>query len=223
MGRPVTYFLTVASPWVYLGHAVFRRLADRHGLSIDYRPLPVGRLFGETGGLPLRLRHPARQRYRLVELRRWREKRGVPLDLAPAHPLSDPTLADGVAIAALLEGLDPEPFIVRAQSGLWAEGLDLSDEATLGRLAAASGLPAAILHRARSADVAARYEANLQAAIEAGAFGAPTYVLDGEAFWGQDRLELLAEALESGRQPYRSDGTDAPAPRGPAEGRGEDA
>lgn len=203
MGRRIDYFLTIASPWVYLGHRAFEEIAKRHRLDVTYRPMPVRRLFDETGGLPLPKRHPARQRYRLLELQRWREKRGLPLDLQPRHPLLDPMLADGVVMAAAVDGADPGPFVALALAGVWAEGLDLADPETVRGLATACGLDGALVEHARGSDVAERYDINLRAAIEAGAFGAPTYLLDGEAFWGQDRLELLDDALRACRDPYR--------------------
>ena len=83
MPRTVEYFLTMASPWAYLGHAAFMEIARRHRLDVRYRPMPVRRVFDATGGLPLPQRHPARQRYRLVELQRWRERRGLALNPQP--------------------------------------------------------------------------------------------------------------------------------------------
>ena len=77
MSRAITYYFSLLSPWAYLGHAEFGRIAQRHDLTIDYRPVNLMTLFPETGGLPLPKRHPSRQRYRLLELQRWREARDV--------------------------------------------------------------------------------------------------------------------------------------------------
>ena len=88
--------------------------------------------------------------------------------------------------------------------GAWEDQLNLADVATVTALADKAGLPGEkLVARASSAEIAAIYEQNRQDALAAGVFGAPGYVLDGEVFWGQDRIELLSDALKSGRAPYR--------------------
>jgi 2-hydroxychromene-2-carboxylate isomerase len=178
-------------------------MARRHGVAIVYKPVSLGELFPQTGGLVLAQRHPARQRYRLVEMQRWREARGLPMQLKPAHVPFDPTLGDrvGVALAATPEACGR--FYSTAMQGVWT-GQNLADEATLRAHVTAAGADAdAILAAARSEAVAARHEANRQDAMAADVFGSPSYVLDGEVFWGQDRLDMLEEALLTEREAYR--------------------
>lgn len=201
MSTTIEYFFTMASPWAYLGHGRFIDLARRHGVRIAYRPVPLGRLFPETGGLPLPQRHPVRQRYRLVELSRWSDHLGLPLSLHPAHWPFDPTRADRTVIAIAEGGTDPADFMARVFRGIWAEQRDLADPATIAAIATEAGVPADLLARAEDPATAKSYDANLEAAMEADVFGAPTYVLNGEPFWGQDRLDLLDAALASGRPP----------------------
>lgn len=104
MSRSITYYFSLHSPWTYLGNAVFHDIARRHGCTIDYRPMPLRSVFDETGGLPLPKRHPVRQRYRLLDLQRWRERRGVRLVLQPRHFPFDPSQADRMTIAILAAG-----------------------------------------------------------------------------------------------------------------------
>lgn len=204
MARQIDYYFSAASPWAYIGHAVFQDLARSHGCKVVNKPVFLGELFAETGGLPLAKRHPARQRYRMMELQRWREKRGLNFHLKPQHWPFDPRLADGVVIAANAAGLDPEPFMCLMFKGVWEDQLDLGDDATVADLATRGGLPGEMLVAgALSPTVAAIYEQNRQDAIAIDVFGSPGYVLDGEVFWGQDRIELLADALRSGRKPYQ--------------------
>ncbi len=119
MARQIDYYFSMASPWAYIGHALFQNLATSHGCKVAYKPVFLGELFAETGGLPLAKRHPARQRYRMMELQRWREKRGLNFHLQPQHWPFDPKPADGVVVAAIEAGLDPEPFMrLRVQSHL---------------------------------------------------------------------------------------------------------
>jgi len=205
MSREIDYYFSLPSPWAYIGHKPFRELIVAHDLKVNHKPVFLGELFSETGGLPLGKRHPVRQSYRMVELQRWRDKRGLDFHLQPKHWPFDGRLADGVVIAALEAGLDPDGFLGRAYPAVWEDELNLADAATLVRLADESGLPGEeLVERSASDAVGAVYAQNRQDAIAAGVFGSPAYVLGGEVFWGQDRIELLADALKSGRAPYTS-------------------
>jgi 2-hydroxychromene-2-carboxylate isomerase len=206
MPRQIDYYFSFQSPWAYIGHKPFRELVSAYDLKVTYMPVVLVDLFSETGGLPLLKRHPVRQRYRMVELQRWRDKRGLQFHLKPAHWPFNARLADGMVIAATEAGLDPDPFLTRGFVAVWEDQLDLADPATLARLADESGLPGKkLVERSGSEEISTAYEQNRQDAIAADVFGSPAYVLNGEVFWGQDRLDLLADALKSGRPPYRSE------------------
>ena len=205
MSRSVDYYFSLASPWAYIGHAPFMEIAARHGLEINHKPIFLGRVFAETGGQPLPQRHPARQRYRMIELQRWREKRGLSFNLKPKFWPFDVTLADRFVIAIAAGRKDPDPFLRRAFAGIWEEDRNLADPLVIAELAEAAGLDStSLLETARGAMSEALYGLNLENAVGGDVFGSPAYVLDGEVFWGQDRLELLADALASGRAPYRA-------------------
>lgn len=206
MTRSIDYYFSLQSPWAYIGDAPFHKVASAHGLTVNYKPMPLLDVFSETGGLPLAKRHPARQRYRLVEMQRWRDKRGLAFHLSPAHWPFSPRLADGTVIAAVEGGHPVAPLLARLYSAIWEDQLDLTNEATLVKLADAVGLPGGqLVERAASAEIGAIYERNRQDAIGIGVFGSPAYVLNGEVFWGQDRIDLLDDALKSGRAPYGSE------------------
>ena len=103
-------------------------------------------------------------------------------------------------------GHDPDPFLRRAFAALWEEEQNLADDATLTKLANAEKLPGAeLLAEAKREEAKAKYEQNTADAIAIEVIGSPSYVLNGEVFWGQDRLDLLDDALRSGRNPYRCD------------------
>ena len=201
----IDYYFSLSSPWAYIGHKLFREVVATYGLKVNHKPVVLVDLFSETGGLPLVKRHPVRQRYRMLELQRWRDKRGLNFHFQPKHAPLNARLADGLVIAAIGAGHDPDPFLRRAFAGVWEDQLDLSDAATLVRLADASGLPGqALVERSATDEISQKYEQNRQDALSVDVFGSPAYVLDGEVFWGQDRIKLLADALKSGRAPYRS-------------------
>ena len=207
MARVVEYFFTLQSPWSYIGHATFTEVAARHDARIDYRPMNLGRIFPESGGLPLAKRHPARQAYRLVELQRWIAKRRLPMVMHPRFWPFDPTLADRVVTALAAAGGDAAAHIPRVLPRLFAGTFereeDLADDRVVAAVLDEAGLDAAaIIASAREDVIGEVYAENAAMALARGAIGAPTYCLDGEVFWGQDRLELLDDALASGRAPF---------------------
>lgn len=202
MSRSVDYFFSVVSPWAFIGHAAFMAVARRHGLTLRYHPVQLGGLFAETGGLPLPKRHPARQRYRMIELQRWRDARGLEFHLHPAHWPFDGALADRLVIAAVQAGHEVDALLPRLMSGVWQRQENIGDPAQLAGILAELGLPAELLEAAASESIGALYDANRAWAVEADVFGSPAYVLDGEVFWGQDRIDLLDAALTKNRAPF---------------------
>jgi 2-hydroxychromene-2-carboxylate isomerase len=207
MSRTIDYVYTLMSPWAYLGFEPFHALAKKHGVTIRYRPIPILEVFNETGGLPLAKRPPTRQAYRLVELQRWRAARNVPLNLRPKGFPFDHALADKLAIALPALGASPEAYLGAAHRAIWAEERNLGEAAELIRLLEVTGYDAEkALAKAKTNEIAAQFIGNREFCLAAGIFGAPSYVLDGEIFWGQDRLDLLDQALASARPPYRPDG-----------------
>jgi 2-hydroxychromene-2-carboxylate isomerase len=205
MPQPIDYYFSLPSPWAYIGHKPFMDLVKTHDLKVNYKPVFLGELFAETGGLPLGKRHPVRQRYRMVELQRWRARRGLDFHLQPKNWPFDGRLPDGLVLAAIEAGFDPDPLLRRAFAAVWEGELDLADSAVLTKLADDSGLPGGqLVARAASDEIGAIYAQNQQDALAADVFGSPAYVLNGEVFWGQDRIELIDDALKSKRQPYTS-------------------
>jgi 2-hydroxychromene-2-carboxylate isomerase len=206
MSQNVDYYFTMQSPWAYIGHAPFIEVVRRHDVTVTYKPISLSDVFAETGGLPFGKRHPARLRYRMLELQRWREKRGLKFNLHPKFwPFAVET-ADRFAIAVAAAGPDPDPFLRRAFAAVWEEEQNLADDATLTKLANAEKLPGAeLMSEAKREQTKAKYEQNTGDAIALEIIGSPSYVLNGEVFWGQDRLDLLDDALRSGRHPFRCD------------------
>jgi 2-hydroxychromene-2-carboxylate isomerase len=202
----IDYYFSILSPWAYIGHAPFMEIVQRHGLSVNYKPVSLGRVFAETGGLPLAKRAPARQRYRMLELQRWRDKRGLKFHLRPKNWPFDGTLADCFVISMAAAGHDPGAFLHRAFAAVWEDDMSLAEEANLLVLARERGLPGeTLLAAAKRDDSRAKYEQNYRDAVAADAVGSPCYMRDGESFWGQDRLDLFEDAVKSGRPGYRSD------------------
>lgn len=193
----VDYYFTPVSPWAYLGHERFVQIVRDTGAVVQVRPVDYGVIFPASGGLPLPKRAPQRQAYRLVELQRFSRHLGVPLHPQPAFFPVSPEAASKLILAAdaahgALAALDLAGRVGRA---IWAEQRNLADPETLPALVADAGLPASLHANAQAPEIAERYAACTQQALDAGVFGAPSYVIDGEIFWGQDRLDFVAERL----------------------------
>lgn len=198
MSKTIDYYFSLVSPYTYLGDALLTEIAARHGAAIRRKPMELGKIFPATGGLPLPKRAPARQAYRLVELKRWREYRGLPLNLKPEFFPAPEWPAAGMVIAAQDQGLDCGSLVNGILTAVWAEDRDIADTDTLEDIAGKCGLDgAALLDAAEDDAVKATYAANSEQALETGVFGAPSYIFANELYWGQDRLDLLERALAS--------------------------
>ena len=200
----IDYYFTLVSPFSYLGHRAFLDLAEAKNTTVRYRPVMLGKVFENSGAVPLAQRPKPRQDYRFLELQRWRARRGVPLNLKPKHFPTNPALADKSVVALVEAGSDPGAYAESVFRACWAEERDIADRGVLAEKLAAAGHDSEAVLRAAESEAAQRiYEANTAEAIRINAIGSPTYVLNGEVFWGQDRLDLLADALESSRAPFR--------------------
>ena len=194
----IDYYMTLNSPWSYLGSARFAEMAKRHGMTVNLKPAKFGPIFEQTGGLPLPKRSPQRRAYRLMELKRWREFRGIPITVQPKHFPSDDVAATRLLIAAKLAGHDAHRLATELGRVIWEREENLAEAAVIAAAATRAGLDAAAIRKAgpSDADLDDLLERYTQEALAAGVFGAPSYVLpSGEIFWGQDRLELLEVAL----------------------------
>jgi 2-hydroxychromene-2-carboxylate isomerase len=196
--RTVQYYFAPQSPWTYLGHLRFWDVTRKHGARVEVLPVDLGgKVFPVSGGLPLGKRAPQRQAYRLLEMKRFSEHLHAPMNLQPKFfPVAGDDAARLIIAVEQADGSDAAMHITDAVlRAVWVEQRNIADEATLAALLAERELPARRLDDAHSQAVAERYEAHTQQAIDAGVFGAPSYVLDGEIFWGQDRLDFLDRKL----------------------------
>ena len=198
MGRTVDYYFAPQSPWVYLGHQRFADMVRRAGATVRVMPIDLGgKVFPISGGLPLGQRAPQRQAYRLVELQRYSQHLGAPLNLKPRFfPVGGDDAARLIIAADLALGSEAAMTVTGAVlAACWAQERNIADEKVLAQLLVEQGLPAALLEQSHSQAAQERYESYTQQAIDAGVFGAPSYVVDGEIFWGQDRLDFVERAL----------------------------
>jgi carboxymethylenebutenolidase len=199
MGLHVDYYMTLNSPWTYLGANRFEAMLAKYEARATIKPVDYGRIFPQSGGLPLPKRAPQRQAYRLVELERWRDFTGEPLNLQPKFWPAKDELARNMLLATRRQGNNAIKFAHAVLRAVWAEDKDIADPVTLDAIAQGCGLDGRGLRQAaEDPDNAAAFEAETQEALDRGVFGAPSYVVEGEIFWGQDRLDFLDRRLARG-------------------------
>ena len=198
MAATIDYFLSPQSPWTYLGHDRFAAIAAKAGATINVLPVDLGRVFPVSGGLPLAKRAPQRQAYRLLELKRFSEF--LPMNVQPKYfPVNGDDAAKLIIAIDMHDGTAAAMRIAGAvMKGVWVEQANIADPTVLQSMLAACELPARRLDDAQTQLVHERYEQDSQRAIDSGVFGAPAYVVDGEMFWGQDRLDFVERKLARG-------------------------
>lgn len=199
MSKIIDYYFFMISPFAYLGSRELERIAHEQGATVNVKPIAVKTTFSETGGVPPAQRPKPRQDYRFVELERWSRVRNLPLHKQPAHfPVPD-ELAACIVLAVKESGGNPLKLAHALLTACWSEERDISDVDTVRQVVAETGHDAgAIMSKAQTDEMRGKFVATTREALDSGVFGSPWYVVDGEPFWGQDRLDLVERKLANG-------------------------
>jgi carboxymethylenebutenolidase len=201
MALHIDYYVSLNSPWTHLGAARIEAMAMAHGATMRVYPVDFGAIFSKSGGLPLPQRSPQRQAYRLQELARWRDHLCIPIQIAPKFFPSSEALTAGCVIG-VRETIGDQPAIKLAHAVLkavWQQEKNPADPATLAGLIGDVGLNAdQVLKLGEDPRWAERRLGDTQAALDRNVFGAPSYVIGSDIFWGQDRLEFVERRLARG-------------------------
>lgn len=200
--KEIEYFYSAHSAYAYLGSARFMEIAANADRSIRHKPFDLRRVVPEVGSVPFGKRTGKHLAYYFGrEIVRWAEERGAPvMDGIPTHHSKDMTLPNCMLIAGVNQGHNIDRLAHAMLEQHWRDDADLADAPTLARMAREVGLdPEPLLEAASSSDAVATYEANTKEAIDRSVFGSPAYFVDGDMFYGQDRLEMVERAL---RKPY---------------------
>ena len=193
MKKRVFYFHSLSSPWAYMGWPRFRALIAKHDLDVVVRPT---RIVPPNGGIPLRSRPDARQRYHEVELDRWRKRLNMPLVLRPRHYPTQNEFSARMVIAADKLGWDALALSHALLHALWSEEKDVMDADVRVGVANSLGMDGrTLLEMQDTPEIMAAWKASEQEAAERGVFGTPTWIYQDTLYWGQDRLDFLDEAL----------------------------
>ncbi len=195
MSRELEFFFDVGSPASYLAWTQAPGLCRRTGATLRYRPMLLGGVFKATGNAsPAAV--PAKGRYSGQDMQRFARRYGVTLTMNPHFPVN--TLMAMRLAAAAVDSDQRDTVLAALFEGLWLRERDLSDIDVLGKTLTDAGLDAA--HWAALAQdqtVKDRLKATTEEAVERGVFGAPTFFVGEEMFFGQDRLDFVEEALRA--------------------------
>jgi 2-hydroxychromene-2-carboxylate isomerase len=186
----IDYYFTVLSPFAYLAGDRMERVAEHHGATISYKPVDIMKLFSEMGGTPPAQRHESRKEYRMQELKRLSNLNDMPMNFSPAHWPTDQKPASALIVAAQAAGVDAGALARAVMKAVWAEERDIADEAILDMILSETGIdkPTLAPHMDAARDA---FDTMTDEGMAAGVFGAPFYIVDGQRFWGQDRIAHL--------------------------------
>ena len=200
MSLVIDYYLAPQSPWTYFGHARLVQIAKQAGATVRIMPVDLGgQIFPATGGLPVGQRPPQRQAYRLVELQRFSHFLQMPFNLKPKFfPVAGDDAARLIIAVDQHDGVDTAMKLCGAVlAAVWVQERDIADASVLQAILQEQGIAADRWQAALAPDAQDAYMAYTRKAMDAGVFGAPSYVVEGEIFWGQDRLDFLQRRLQA--------------------------
>ncbi len=187
----IDYYFATISPFTYLCGTRPEQIAKAHGATLTYKPLDIMQLFGRTGGVLPKDRHPNRQEYRLQDMRRRAAMTGQPMNLKPAFWPTNGAPASFAIIAAQTAGGDVAKLVASITKACWADDKDIAQDDVIRACLVEAGFDADLADK-NMLTSAETFGANLEEGINAGVFGAPFFVTDdGERFWGEDRLADL--------------------------------
>ena len=191
----IDYYFATISPFTYLAGNGLEDIAARHGAHIHYKPVDLMSIFPRTGGLPLGERHESRKAYRLQELQRISKRTGLPINLHPAHFPTNPAPSAYAIIAAQNAGGGSLGGLVQSLlRAIFVQEKNIAEDDVIADCLEENGFARSLVLSGMM-EGAETYVANTEEAVARGVFGAPTYIVDDQLFWGQDRLSHLDDHL----------------------------
>lgn len=196
MKKTLEFYFDFGSPTAYLAHKRLGQLCAQYPLEVIYKPMLLGGVFKATGNAsPIAV--PAKGEYMMLhDLPRFARRYGVKLDMNPYFPINTLNLMRAALGAKQLEC--EEPFVNAVYDAIWIDGKNMGDADVVAEVLAANGLDAkALLELAQAPEIKTALITETEAAVARGVFGAPTFFMAGEMYFGQDRLDFIEEALQA--------------------------
>jgi 2-hydroxychromene-2-carboxylate isomerase len=194
MSKTLEFYFDFGSPTAYLAHKRLQQLCEQYDLVVEYKPVLLGGLFKATGNTsPVAV--PAKGKYMLEsDLPRFSKRYGVPLNFNPHFPINTLNLMRGAIAAERLDCLNR--YIDAMYDAVWVDAENMGDTEVVARVLTKNQLDAAaLMELSNDPEVKAELARSTEEAVERGAFGAPTMYMDGEMYFGQDRLDFVEESL----------------------------
>ncbi|HYD77506.1 2-hydroxychromene-2-carboxylate isomerase [Ramlibacter sp.] len=196
MSKSLDFYFDVGSPAAYLAWTQVPRIAAETGATVHERPILLGGVFQATGNRsPMEV--AAKSRWLHEDLNRFAARYGVPFRLSPHFPINTLAL---MRIALGLQMREPaklRPYVDAVMHAIWVDGRNMNDPAEVASVLQQAGFdPQALLALAQDPEVKERLKAATQEAVARGVFGAPTFFVGDQMFWGQDRLDFVKESLQ---------------------------
>jgi len=195
--KTVEFWFDFGSPAAYLADTQIAGLCERAHAALDYRPMLLGGVFHATGNQsPATI--AAKGDYIFKDFDRFARRYGVPMNRNPYFPINTLVLMRGAVAVQMDEPGRLRAYMDAMYRAIWVDARDMNDPATVGAVLQAAGFdPMALLARTQQPEVKDRLKAATQEAVDRGAFGAPTFFVGDQMYWGQDRLDFVKEALEN--------------------------
>jgi 2-hydroxychromene-2-carboxylate isomerase len=199
MTKTVDFYFDVGSPAAYLAWMQLPRLCADAKARLDYKPMLLGGVFQATGNQsPMAI--PSKGRYVMMDLERFARHTGIAFSHNPFFPINTLTLMRGATGLQVREPARMVPYLDAVYRAIWVEGKDMNDPAVVAGVLQSAGFdPMAVMALAADPEVKDRLKAVTQEAVARGVFGAPTFFVDGQMYWGQDRLDFVKQSLEATR------------------------
>jgi 2-hydroxychromene-2-carboxylate isomerase len=195
MAAQIDFYFDFISPYSYLANVALPRLVNDRSASIRYRPFALLELMQLVGNRPTTVECKNKGRYAMTDIRRWAKSYRVPFVQNPHWARIDFPQLGRAGVFAIGQGRGAA-YVDAIFDAVWAEGIDLSQRSLLIEVLEKAEIDGAdILERAASPDCVAELQKNTREAAERGAFGSPTIFVGNEMFFGNDRLDFVAEAL----------------------------
>jgi 2-hydroxychromene-2-carboxylate isomerase len=196
MTKTVEFYFDVGSPAAYIAWHRLPTICRESQATIDYRPMLLGGVFQATGNQsPMNV--PLKGNYMMRDLERFAQRDGTPFRHNPFFPINTLTLMRGALGLQMRDPSRMAPYVEAVYGAIWVDGSNMNDPAVVGEVLKAAGFdPQALLALAADPQVKEALKAATQEAVARGVFGAPTFFVGGEMYWGQDRLDFVQDALK---------------------------
>ena len=195
MTKTVEFFFDFGSPYTYLAYHQLPKIAARHRTTINWRPMLLGGVFQATGNKsPIEI--PAKGRYSLIDLQRWAQHFGVPLQMNPHFPINTLPLMRGAVAMQLRSEVEFQRYVAVIFRAMFEHPRNLNQPEEVAAVLAENGMdPTAFVDLINAPAAKEKLKENTAQAVARGVFGAPTFFVGEQMFWGQDRLDFVEQAL----------------------------